>query len=1389
MGRLNRLYGVVLAGCMLSLCIAVAAAEPAVDGLSRTRWAETLPGGPMRVVFLAPYGAQHDSFELMQRFDIDGTVLTMASLATKGYIDRGFHVVGHYWPDLLPREEEVLRNIREALSTEWEAVVMSWLPAWSKYPDDIRQSILEKIASGCGLVIGGLDDVLIRDVEAMGLELEETGIGTDRFPFSDSDKGTARIYRCGEGYVVHFNVQSYPADGYLLSDSPRQSDFEFSAARAGWFLHRAGRSAAPSYLLSTRFAGSDLVVEAGARPELSGARLQVVVHRCDTYKKVLDASRKLKPGKSVTVALPQLPGGEYQAEVRVTNRDGVTLDWDALRFTVNGRVSLKAFTTEKQEVRSGEKVNCHLNVEGNTAGLETVARWYDNWDRLLLETAPRPFSEKMVVTGPAGSLSVINRLEVTVSSDRGPEAIGSVELLMPQNVRPTDFHMLYWKLDTQKYSSDSWRRRLQWDVLRREGAADGWANCQPYVNEARDAALSHLRTVPYTTSFHAIPLAELLDEEAVARTEEYAREAARAFRPYNPLAYTLGDENYMSWKTSERFADTPRSWVKFREYLRTVYPDLRSLNTQWETNFAAWDEIRFASEGEMLPSMDNPSAWVDYRMFVTRHFTDAHRRMRRAIREEHPDAWVGWDGAEQASSYGAIDWWEFCQDMELVQTYHTQLVPDTPYPWKIFNGEAIGSFGRDAPLSGCFMNRADREYGGEFVPWYLLLNGWNSTWWWQATYLHPANGPLRWDLGLTPIAEPMAEAVKEIKRGPGTLLAHARKVVSPIAIHYSANNWHASTIESGVGNHVGNLGIGVAFLTAPKLAGRIYEDDEMAPVWGAITPNGHYAVASANFYTLLHDIGFEPRTMARQEIEAGALRTSGTRVLILPFTVALSDVEVEKIREFVAGGGVLIADYRCGLRDGHGRLREKPALDDVFGIKRESLGVRRGRAKVVVDVGGGAQFETLFHDPVASDGAEVRAYHDDGTPAFFAHHYSGGSNDAFGWYRLRLKTPAAFAGKKLYLVFEALDEDAYIYVNGTKVFEHSCASTGLVPDVIWKTPFACDVSDFLRPGEEDLLAVGVYNRVGMGGIYEPAYLVGVDSELDLQTLQERARRGADAVLLSSWRFALDEGKHGMDEKWYATDFNDAAWVPMRTDLHTGWQGQGFSGGQTIYLNADLYNYLDMRRHSQERQIRELFAELIANVSQGSANRLLPPFQVKHQYGSTAGRMEVTQLRDGDTWYYGVLPAFAVDDKAPRPVILPFAEGRHIYDVRAHKYIGNGGPIEDTLYPGQPKMYAVLPYPVDGLTVRAPREVRRGELVKINIAVAAHTEEMGPHAVRVEVSLPDGRQAEYLARTLYLRAGKGTFSFVPALNSPNGRWHVSAVEAVSGAGASADFDVR
>jgi len=106
-----------------------------------------------------------------------------------------------------------------------------------------------------------------------------------------------------------------------------------------------------------------------------------------------------------------------------------------------------------------------------------------------------------------------------------------------------------------------------------------------------------------------------------------------------------------------------------------------------------------------------------------------------------------------------------------------------------------------------------------------------------------------------------------------------------------------------------------------------------------------------------------------------------------------------------------------------------------------------------------------------------------------------------GWYRLRLPIPADLARKHLYLFFGAVDEDAWVYLNGKLVCDHSVEATGLAPEQIWTAPFMQDLAGMVTPGETATLAVRVLNRLGMGGIHLPVYLVSTDRDLDQEVVR------------------------------------------------------------------------------------------------------------------------------------------------------------------------------------------------------------------------------------------------------------------------------------------------
>ena len=103
--------------------------------------------------------------------------------------------------------------------------------------------------------------------------------------------------------------------------------------------------------------------------------------------------------------------------------------------------------------------------------------------------------------------------------------------------------------------------------------------------------------------------------------------------------------------------------------------------------------------------------------------------------------------------------------------------------------------------------------------------------------------------------------------------------------------------------------------------------------------------------------------------------------------------------------------------------------------------------------------------------------------------------NGYGWYRTRVKVPKDLDSRKnLLLVFGAVDEDAVVYINGKKAFEHTCESTGVIPAEIWDTPFVLKARQYLKLAEENLIAVRVYNRVAMGGLWKPVYLISTDAE-------------------------------------------------------------------------------------------------------------------------------------------------------------------------------------------------------------------------------------------------------------------------------------------------------
>lgn len=90
--------------------------------------------------------------------------------------------------------------------------------------------------------------------------------------------------------------------------------------------------------------------------------------------------------------------------------------------------------------------------------------------------------------------------------------------------------------------------------------------------------------------------------------------------------------------------------------------------------------------------------------------------------------------------------------------------------------------------------------------------------------------------------------------------------------------------------------------------------------------------------------------------------------------------------------------------------------------------------------------------------------------------------DGVGWYRLTFTLPEKPAQAGTDIVFDSVDESAWIWVNGEYVGQHDIGTAG------WNKRFAMDVSELLKWGGKNQITVRVLDRMQAGGIWKPVYL-------------------------------------------------------------------------------------------------------------------------------------------------------------------------------------------------------------------------------------------------------------------------------------------------------------
>jgi hypothetical protein len=140
---------------------------------------------------------------------------------------------------------------------------------------------------------------------------------------------------------------------------------------------------------------------------------------------------------------------------------------------------------------------------------------------------------------------------------------------------------------------------------------------------------------------------------------------------------------------------------------------------------------------------------------------------------------------------------------------------------------------------------------------------------------------------------------------------------------------------------------------------------------------------------------------------------------------------------------------------------------------------------------------------------------------------------------------------------------------------------------------------------------------------------------------------------------------------------------------------------------------------------------------------------------------------------------------PEPARVSLPRPMHVYDIKARRDLGRTQSFELTITPYRAMFFALSPAPLAPVTLEAAPTVAPGSVQPVRITSALP---QGQQAVRVQVDLPHGGKADWIA-PVALADAKGLTVAVPvALNDPSGTWTVHATDVYTGKTARAAFTV-
>lgn len=972
--------------------------EPTDEVVSpHIKWAANAE--PLRVLFITSTRSLREVIEICQRFNVQRDVFAMLTPRAFGSANRRLRKL---LPGASPGDAAL--RLHQKLARKHDVFVIGNI-YWTALPDWSRKAILARVENGAGLVLHVRGEWGADLTEALSHRIDEDprtvlsaypfvglpayrSFGTfehfagETLLLAQHGKGRVALIRgrapagaasalwasrgVGEGVRV-------PARQMLTSEAidafPHLylTHYDYYLAKVGHLLRWVGRVERP-----VRVHQPPIAVQTPARERWEPIRVTLSAEnkqRVQLEYVLRDAAMGRSSGNgsadltlsaglnNVTLDLPAVAAGNYFLDIWVTQGDR-TLDYGSVYLAVESDKRITDLTLSAQSFSIHEPVRGSLTTNAGARMAIHVSQW-DNLgrctSRLRIDLADGTKEHAFSLTCPRPH-TVLQRVETRLLDAEGAELDcqhtfftyrdlfpprDDVRAIVAQGSRDSSYLDVTHARALAALGFDTRMTAGGWSVHSCE-ALEGtplhrWVRPRKRVDRKflhyGAALLANLRDmisiydgVDGDYDWHVEPRGRYVDGTRgpmrrpcltnpghQRKVLNFYSSEARRLRHLGVSEYNLGDEcAFLATKDNVDVCFSDTCIRDLQSYLRATYGTVERLNRQYGSKYRSFDDV-IPVPFEKAKATGQVSLWVDHRRHMEQVWAGYFERARAAIEPQAPGALVGYEGSDEPGHIyadrvgGAEDYYRLAKAMTMNGTYYFPLqldcVRDFSAPGTLIGGGWFGGYaarwraGRDARHHRWWI-------------WNTLLRGANSLWVYTGNAMMQTDGYfsiIASDLSPLEFFRATAKEIQIAKSGIGKLLMSAPRPHDGIAVLYSPSSMLLSAF-----------------------------DDRMPGRWDS---------AAAVPYVLT-EAGFQYRMIYPDQLAAGVLTKGDFRLLYLPYCQALSQAEIAAILTFAKAGGVVLADLRPGVADGHGKAYGTGALDALFGVTQTTARAQPIRAAI-----------------------------------------------------------------------------------------------------------------------------------------------------------------------------------------------------------------------------------------------------------------------------------------------------------------------------------------------------------------------------------------------------------------------------------------------------------